>query len=106
VKHSRPDITEALNYLLSRPILILTPTTYRGITLGGGGEVIKYCVKIYTYSLQTDTFEPILEACYSSVEEADKEFRKASKILKQKLGKLICVNNVDGDCFKLFKNNP
>jgi hypothetical protein len=102
-QHIRPDITEILNDLLSKPILILTPTTYRGIILGKGGEVIKYCIKLYTYSLQTDTFEPILEACYSSVEEADKEFRKASKILKQKLGKLICVNGVDGDCFKLFE---
>jgi hypothetical protein len=94
----QPGFVEMLEGLLRRPLLILAPTVFED----GTGNIYGYCANLYAYSLETGTPEKLIERCYESEEEFEREFRRASEIAKQRLGSLVCVQGVDGDCFELL----
>jgi hypothetical protein len=96
-----PRLSNVLEELLARPLLILVPTEF-GDALTG--EVIDYCVKLYAFSFERRTFETVAEKCYEGEEEAAKDFEESARIAKQRLGNLVCVQSVDGDCFSFFEN--
>jgi len=94
-----PRLSNVVEKLLEKPLLILASAVFGDAITG---EVLGHCVKLYVYSLETRSFETIAEKCYEGVEEADKDFEESAKMLKQRLGNLVCVHSVDGDCFKYF----
>jgi hypothetical protein len=98
-KGGQSSFKEVFEDLLKKPLFILASTTFHDVLTG---NVVSYCIKLYTYSFETRTPEVLIERCYGSVEEADKEFVEAVKIVKQRLGNLVCVQGVDGDCFRFF----
>jgi tetratricopeptide (TPR) repeat protein len=99
-----PSFTEMLSDLLKTPLFILAPTDYFVHVTEKHAGAVGYCVKLYALSLMAQTLEILAERCYSSYDEARKEFDEATKLLKQRLGDLICVQNVDGDCFERVKH--
>jgi len=99
-ERQKTSFVEMLKDFLSRPLFILAPSE---LVDGFTGEAVDYCVKLYTYSLETKVFEIVIMKCYESSEKAGKDFDEAAKMLKQRLGNLVCVHSVDGDCFKYFE---
>jgi len=100
-----PSFTEAIGILLSLRPFILQQTQYFVNVTEKHAGVVGYCIRLRAYSLETDSLETLAERCYASEEEAEKQFEEAAEILKQKLGSLICVDGVDGDCLKQFEES-
>jgi chemotaxis protein CheY-P-specific phosphatase CheC len=97
------SFAEMLEKMFEKPLFILTPTVYTAYSPDLARKIVRYCVKLYIYSYEYGTFETVIEECYKSPKKVEKEFEKATKVVKQRLGDLVCVDNIDGDCFSYFE---
>ena len=97
------SFAEMLEKMFEKPLFILTPSVYTEYGLDLTIKVVRYCVKLYIYSYEYGIFETVIEECYRSRKKAEKEFEKATKIVKQRLGDLVCVDDIDGNCFSYFE---
>ena len=97
------SFAEMLEKMFEKPLFILAPTVYTGYSLDLTHKIVRYCVKLYIYSYKYGTFETVIEECYKSRKKVEKEFEKATKIAKQRLGDLVCVDDIDRDCFSYFE---
>jgi len=86
-------LTQLIERLFEKPLFILT-TSEPVSALRANFKA--YCIELYMRSLPHDALKPIIERCYSSEEERRKNLEEAVKILKQRLGDLVQVQEIGG----------
>ena len=84
-------LTQLIERLFEKPLFILT-TSELISTLRANFKA--YCIELYMRSLPHDALKPIIEECYSSEDERRKNLEEAAKILKQRLGDLVQVQEI------------
>jgi DNA-binding transcriptional MerR regulator len=84
-------LTQLIERLFEKPLFILTTSE---LVSALRANFKAYCIELYMRSLPHDVLKPIIEECYSSEDERRKNLEEVAKILKQRLGDLVQVQEI------------
>jgi len=84
-------LIQLIERLFEKPLFILTTSE---LVSALRANFKAYCIELYMRSLPHDALKPIIEECYSSEDERRKNLEEVAKILKQRLGDLVQVQEI------------